>query len=394
MSVIYFDNAATSWPKPSSVPDAIARHFSEAGGNPGRSGHRMSIAAARIVEEARDLVAEVLHVSDPGQIVLTKNTSEGLCIAIYGMLRPGDHAITTSIEHNSVMRPLRHLETQGVELTVVPCRRDGVVDPDAVREAIRSNTRLLAAVHGSNVMGTLLPIGKLASIAHDAGVLFLVDAAQTAGAIPIDVAALGIDMLALPGHKALLGPTGTGALYIRDGLWPEPIMRGGTGSRSDLEIQPEFMPDRYESGTLNVAGLAGLAEGIRHVLKVGVARVAEHERALVERFLRGAAGIPGVQLHGPETLGERCGVVSFNLSGMPPSDVGMLLDQDYAIMSRVGLHCAPGAHRTMGTFPQGSVRFGFGLFNTETEVDASLDALSEIATWAQAETSAARGHHA
>jgi len=381
-STIYFDNAATSWPKPPAVRAALDAYFGEGGGNPGRSGHRMSIAAARIVEDARELLSEILSASDSTRIVLTKNATEGLNLAIYGTLGPGDHAITSHIEHNSVMRPLRHLESEGVELTVVPNAPDGTLDPEAVREAIRPNTRLITTLHGSNVMGTLLPIAELALLARDRGIPFLVDASQTAGALPLDVEELGIDMVAFTGHKALLGLTGTGGLYLREGVSPRPFMRGGTGSRSDLEHQPEFLPDAYESGTLNVAGFAGLAAGVRHLLDVGVEHVASHERSLVDRFRTGVAALDNVVVHGPEDIEQRCGVFSFNVDGLTPSEVGTLLDHQYGIMCRVGLHCAPGAHQILGTFPTGSVRFGFSLENTPEEVDDGITAVSEIAAWA------------
>ena len=380
--IIYFDNAATSWPKPPEVRAALDDYFGPAGGNPGRSGHRMSIRAAQTVEGARDEIAELLGVDDPTRIVLTKNATEGLNLAIYGVLQPGDHAITTSIEHNSVMRPLRHLASETIELTVVGCNPDGTLDPSAVRDAIRPTTRLITTLHGSNVMGSVLPIAEIAGIAAEAGILYLVDAAQTAGVFPIDAPSLGLDLVAMTGHKGLLGPTGTGALYVREGIELPPFMRGGTGSRSDLELQPDFMPDSLESGTLNVAGYAGLAAGVRHLLERGIETVLAHERTLVERFLAGAAEIPGITVYGPESIGDRCGVLSFNVDGLTSSEVGTLLDQRYGIMSRVGLHCAPGAHRTIGTFPTGTVRFGLSIFNTPDEIDASLDAIAEIRAWA------------
>jgi cysteine desulfurase family protein len=379
---IYFDQAATSWPKPDSVRRAVEEYFDGAGGNPGRSGHRMSIAAARLVEAARDALAELFAVPDPGRIAFTKNATEALNIAIHGLLRPGDHAVTTSCEHNSVMRPLRHLEAAGLALTVVSCRPDGTLDAEAVFEAIRPETRLIITVHGSNVTGALAPIASIAAEARRRGIPYLVDAAQTAGAIPIDLTALGIDLLAFTGHKALLGLTGTGGLVVAPGVDLPPLLRGGTGSRSDSEHQPEFMPDVYESGTLNVVGLAGLGAGVRHLLGVGIDLVAAHEQALVDRFRTGAAAIPLVRLFGPERPADRCGVVSFNVGSLSSSEVGTLLDRDFDILSRVGLHCAPGAHRTIGTFPGGTVRFGFGLTNTSGEVDAALHALAEIASWA------------
>ncbi len=379
---IYFDNAATSWPKPPEVRQAVLEAFGEAGGNPGRSGHRMSIAAGRVVEHARDLMAELLHVPDPGRIVFTKHATEALNIGINGLLGPGDHAVTTSMEHNSVMRPLRHLEATGIELTVVACAADGTIDPGDVAAAFKPNTRLLVTTHGSNVVGAVMPLSDLAAIAGERGVPFLVDAAQTAGSLPLDLPALGIDMLAFTGHKSLLGPTGTGGLYIRQGLEPAPLMRGGTGSRSDSEFQPDFLPDRYESGTLNVVGLGGLAAGVRHVLAAGVDAIARHERELVAAFYDGARAITGLRVYGPDDMHHRCGVVSFNIEGLPCSDVGHLLDREYSILSRTGLHCAPGAHKTLGTFPTGTVRFGFSDANTMQEVDEAIVALSEIAEWA------------
>lgn len=378
--VVYFDQAATSWPKPPAVRRALDRYFDEAGGNPGRSGHRMSIAAARIVEETRDSLATLFGVADPGRIVLTKNATESLNLAIAGLVGPGDHAITSSIEHNSVMRPLRHLEAQGMDLAVVPCGPDGTLDPDRVAAAFTDRTRLLVTLHGSNVMGTLLPIGDLGAIARERGVPYLVDASQTAGAMPIDLT--NVDLLAFTGHKALLGLTGTGGLVVGEGIELPPLLRGGTGSRSDLEVQPDFLPDALESGTLNTAGLAGLGAGVRHLLEVGVERVAAHERELAGRFLRGAAEIPGVTVYGPDDLDLRCGVISFNVGGLASSEVGTILDRDYAIMSRVGLHCAPGAHRTLGTFPTGTVRFGVGHSNTLAEIDLALGAIEDIAAWA------------
>jgi selenocysteine lyase/cysteine desulfurase len=253
---------------------------------------------------------------------------------------------------------------------------------DDVRRALRPRTRLLVTTHSSNVVGALNPIGALAALARDHGVLHLADAAQTAGAIPIDVQELGLDLLAFTGHKGLLGPTGTGGLYVRDGVALAPLIRGGTGSDSAHETQPEFMPDVYESGTLNVAGIAGLAAGVRFLSEIGVGAVRAHEANLVTRFLAGASQIAGVTLYGPKDAALRCGVVSFNLAGTVPSEVGLILDESFGIMARTGLHCAPAAHRTLGTFPEGAVRFSFGWFNTTTEVDESLKALREICTWA------------
>jgi len=257
-----------------------------------------------------------------------------------------------------------------------------MLDLNRLRRALRPGTRLLVTTHGSNVVGTLTPVDDLAALAREHGILYLVDAAQTVGAIPIDVQEMGMDLLAFSGHKGLLGPTGTGGLYIREGVVLAPLLRGGTGSDSAQETQPEFLPDVHESGTLNVAGIAGLGAGVRFLAEIGIEAVMAHERKLVAQFLAGAAEISGITLYGPRDAALQCGVVSFNVAGAMPSEVGLLLDQSFGIMARPGLHCAPSAHRTLGTFPTGTVRFSFGWFNTPDEVDAAVEALREIAVWA------------
>jgi cysteine desulfurase/selenocysteine lyase len=380
--MIYFDNAATSWPKPPAVRVALDEYFGEVGGNPGRSGHRMSVAAARIVENAREALAELFNASDPSRIVFTHNATHALNIAFHGLLRPGDHVVTTSMEHNSVMRPLRHFERLGVEITVVDCTPQGKLDVETVRRAVRQDTRLLVTTHASNVAGTINPVAELAALAREQNILYLVDAAQTAGAVPIDVEALGVDMLAFTGHKGLLGPTGTGGLYIRDGLSLAPLMRGGTGSDSAHEIQPEFLPDAHESGTQNLAGIAGLGGAVRFLLELGIEDVRAHEQELIAQFLAGASEISELTLYGSKDAGLQCGLASFDVEGALPSEVGLILDQSFGIMARTGLHCAPSAHRTLGTFPTGTVRFSFGWFNTPGEVEKALEALRQIAAWA------------
>ncbi len=382
MRAIYFDNAATSWPKPPEVLAAISDCLADAGGNPGRAGHRLSIAAARVVEETRELLADFFNAGDPSRIVFTQNATHALNVALYGLLRTGDHVVTTSVEHNSVMRPLRDLETRGVEVTVVSCQPDGTLPPEKVRLALRSGTRLLVTTHASNVLGTVMPIEELAAAAHAVGAPCLVDASQTAGALPIDIEQTGVDLLAFTGHKALLGPTGTGGLFIRHGLQIAPLMRGGTGSDSDRELQPGFHPDVHESGTLNVAGIAGLAAGVQFLQEIGVEAVAAHERTLVTEFRERAAQISSLTLYGHEDAARRCGVVSFNLAGASSSEVAQILDDSFGIMARAGLHCAPSAHRTAGTFPAGTVRFAFGWFNTSDEIATATAALGELASWA------------
>ncbi len=380
--MIYFDNAATSWPKPPGVAEAMTHYLAEIGANPGRSGHRLAVQAARVVYGAREAVAELFGAPDPLRVVFGANATEALNLALNGLLRPGDHVVTASMEHNSVMRPLRALARAGVALTVVPCSGEGALDPADLEAAIRPDTRLIALNHASNVVGTLLPVAEAGRIARQHGLLLLVDAAQTAGAYPIDVQADAIDLLAFTGHKSLYGPMGTGGLVIGervDAAHLEPLKRGGTGSRSEHEEQPAFLPDLCESGTPNAVGLAGLGASTRWVLGQGVERIRAHELALTGQLLAGLAAIPGVTVYGTGDAQRQTATVSFNIAGLEPSEVGLRLDDDYAIMCRVGLHCSPAAHRTLGTFPGGTVRFGLGVFNTAEQVAAALDAVAALA---------------
>ncbi len=378
-SVIYLDNAATSWPKPPAVAEAMHEYLDEIGGSPGRSGHRMAIAAAHLLADARESVAELLRADDPARVVFTKNATEALNLALLSLTAPGDHVVTTSVEHNSVLRPLRALESRGVSLTLVPCSPEGLPDLDALEAALRRRTALVVATHASNVLGALVPVERIARLAHEAGAPILVDAAQTAGAVPIDVAALDVDVLAFTGHKSLFGPPGTGGLWVREGIELRPLTRGGTGSASELELQPDFLPDALESGTQNVVGIAGLAAAVRFLSELGVDAVQRHEQELSARFLAGAAHIPGMTVYGPRAAARRIGLSSFNLAGASPSDLGLILDRRFAIMARIGLHCAPRAHRTIGTYPDGAVRFAWSYFTTAEEIDAALAALAAIA---------------
>jgi cysteine desulfurase/selenocysteine lyase len=380
MDPLYFDNAATSWPKPEATSAAMEKFLRESGGSPGRSGHRLSIAAGRTVLEAREAMAALIGADDPLRIVFTKNATEALNIALRGFLRPGDHVITSSMEHNSVMRPLRQLEADGVALSVLPCSGRGELDPGTIQPAIQSRTRMMVLTHASNVTGTILPIAEAARIAHDHGIAVCIDAAQTAGALPIHVKEQGIDLLAFTGHKSLFGPPGTGGLYIASGLEEQlrPLMAGGTGSRSEFEDQPAFLPDKFEAGTPNSVGLAGLGAGVSWLLARGVETVRSHETALTARFIEGLREIPGITLYGPEDPSLKTAVVSFNIAGLEPSEAALALDERFDILSRPGLHCAPAAHRTIGTFPRGTVRFGFGPFNTPDQIDRALEALRSL----------------
>lgn len=380
--MIYFDNAATSWPKPPGVAEAMVHFLNDVGANPGRSGHRLSVEAGRIVYNAREAVAKLFNAPDPLRVVFGHNATEALNLALRGLLRPGDHVITSSMEHNSVMRPLRALEQQGVEVTVVRCSPEGFLDPADVEAAVRPDTAMITLNHASNVVGTILPIAETGEIARRHGLLLLVDAAQTAGAYPIDVETDKIDLLAFTGHKSLCGPMGTGGLVIGERVDEKRMelpKRGGTGSRSEHEEQPDFLPDMCESGTPNAVGLAGLEAGLRWVLERGVETIRAHEVELPQRLIDGLGDIPGVTVYGGLDATRQTATVSFNITGMEPSEVGLRLDEEYGIMCRVGLHCAPVAHKTIGTFPTGTVRFGLGAFNTPEEVDIAVAAVDELA---------------
>ncbi|HDQ70751.1 MAG TPA: aminotransferase class V-fold PLP-dependent enzyme [Chloroflexi bacterium] len=380
--MIYFDNAATSWPKPPAVLEAMAHFLNETGANPGRAAHRRAIASGRIVYEAREAVATLFNAPDPLRVVFGPNVTEALNLALAGYLRAGDHVITSSMEHNSVMRPLRALEQAGVKLTVVPCSPAGFLDPAGVEAAIRPNTIMVALNHASNVTGSILPVAEVGRICRQRDLLLLVDAAQPGGAYPVDVQADRIDLLAFTGHKALCGPMGTGGLIVGDRVDVarlRPLKRGGTGSNSELEEQPDFLPDMCESGTPNAVGLAGLAAGVQWVLEQGVAAIRAHEVELTRRLIGGLQSIPGVTVYGGLDPERQTATVSFNVAGKAPSEVGLRLDDEYGIMCRVGLHCAPAAHKTIGTFPDGTVRFGLSTFNTLDEVDAAVQAVAKLA---------------
>ncbi len=380
--MIYFDNAATSWPKPPGVAEAMVHFLERIGANPGRAAHRRAVEAGRIVYDAREAVCELFGAPDPLRVAWCKNVTEALNLALVGLLRAGDHVVTSSMEHNSMMRPLRALEQGGVEVTVVRCTPQGVLDPAEVEAAITPHTRLVALNHASNVVGTLLPIGEVGAICRRHDLLLLVDAAQTGGAVPIDVGADQIDLLGFTGHKSLCGPMGTGGLIVGervDETQLHPLVRGGTGSRSEYEIQPDFMPDMFESGTANAVGLAGLGAGLRWVLAQSVDAIRAHEVALAGRLIEGLRAIPGVTVYGTLDPELQTATISLNVGGMACSQVGLRLDSEHEIMCRVGLHCAPAAHKTIGTFPGGTVRFGLGAFNTVDEIEMALAAVAELA---------------
>ncbi len=380
--MIYLDYAATSWPKPPEVLRAMTDYLECAGGNPGRSGHRLSIAAGRVVYQARESVADLFHAPNPLRVIFTHNVTYALNLAIRGLLKPGDHVITSSIEHNSVMRPLRALEREGVHLTVIPCGSDGRFDIEAFRLAAAAGAKLVVLTHASNVTGTILPLEEIAPLAHQAGALLLVDSAQTAGVIPIDLEKMGIDLLAFTGHKGLQGPPGTGGLVIGEGVDIEnlsPLVRGGTGSRSEFEEQPDMLPDKYESGTPNGVGIAGLGAGVQWLLQRGIGSVRQHEAELTDTLIGGLREIPGVTVYGPDSSIDMTAVVSCRITGMHCSEVGLRLDDEFGVLCRVGLHCAPAAHRTIGTFPEGTIRLAPGIFTTLEDIQQVIAAIRDIA---------------
>ncbi|MBN1628863.1 MAG: aminotransferase class V-fold PLP-dependent enzyme [Thermoleophilia bacterium] len=380
--VIYFDNAATTRSKPPQVVAAMTRFLTEVGANPGRSGHRLSTEAARVVYRAREAVAELLGVSDPLRVIFCANATHALNLAICGLVEPGRHVVTTSMEHNSVMRPIRALKARGTAVTVVPCSPEGTLDPAAVEQALRPETTLIVMTQASNVVGTILPVQEVAAIARAHGVLLLVDGAQSAGALPISLSDLGADLFAFTGHKALYGPTGTGGLVVGERVAPgrlQPLMRGGTGSDSESEMQPDFFPDAFEAGTVNVVGLAGLEAAVRWLLEQNVDSMRSREEDLLTRLVEGLGEIPGVELYGPRDASRRLPVVSFTIAGVDPAEIGLRLDEEFDIAARIGLHCAPAAHKTLGTFPTGTVRLSLGAFNTAAEVDLVIQAVCEIA---------------
>lgn len=377
---IYMDNAATSWPKPPSVIEAMVFYQERIGASAGRGGYRRAIEASRLIFDAREAVAGLFGVNDSKRIIFTLNCTEGLNIALRGWLREGDHVVTTSMEHNSVARPLNHLKQErGIEVVYVRCSPEGLLDPDDMARAIKAETRLVAVIHGSNVCGAVNDAVAVGRICRERGVPFLVDAAQTAGSLPINADEMNVDFLAFPGHKALMGPLGTGVLYVGPDVKPIPLYQGGTGTDSDRTLQPEALPDYYEAGSHNAVGLAGLKAGCEFVAEVTPEAMGAHKAKLAERFVAAVDEIPGVTYYGPRDFSRQAGVCSVRLEGMDPAMVGHRLDADYGIMARTGLHCSPLGHTTLGTIDSGTVRFSFGYYNDEEQVDVAVRALAEIA---------------
>ena len=379
---IYLDNAATSWPKPASVYAAVDHYQRELGAAAGRGVYAEAIESERLVTSARQRLARLINAETPERIVFAFNGTDALNLALHGLLQPGDHVVTTVAEHNSVLRPLRWLaDHKQVTITYVGCNKAGIVDPAEIEQAITPRTKLIAVIHASNVTGAIQPVAEIGLLAHGRGIKFLVDAAQSVGHLPIDVRSLHADLLAAPGHKGLLGPLGTGFLYLAPGMETlvEPTRQGGTGTRSDEDRQPTSLPDRYEAGNLNVPGLVGLEAGLAEIERRGVAAIQQHEATLTSQLLTGLADIPAWEVFGPADVRERVGVVSLRLPGSDPRELAAILDTSHQIQTRAGIHCAPRMHTSLGTSPEGTLRLSVGLFTTTAEIEQTLAALAEIA---------------
>jgi cysteine desulfurase/selenocysteine lyase len=377
--MVYLDNAATSYPKPECVYLDMERCLREYCANPGRGGHAMSIEAGKAVTEARDVICRFFNIKNPMQLAFTKNATEALNIAIKGILKPSCHVITTSMEHNSVMRPLKTLERDiGIELEQVEGNEFGEIEPDSIKKLLKSNTSLIVCSLSSNVNGIIMPVKETGRLAREAGVPFLLDASQGAGSISVDVEDQNIDLLAFPGHKGLLGPQGTGGLYVREDIRLKPIMEGGTGSNSEYAFQPEIMPDLLESGTLNTPGIVGLCSGIRYIENRGVKEIRQYKHSLVKRLIEGIRDIKSLKLYSLEDCSRNSGILAMNLGNLDSTEFCYILDKEYGIEARAGLHCAPSAHRRLGTMKRGIVRLSVGCFNNMEEIDYTIESIIRI----------------
>ncbi|RXZ83861.1 aminotransferase class V-fold PLP-dependent enzyme [Paenibacillaceae bacterium] len=377
--LIYLDHAATSWPKPPQVLERVAEAMMSEAANPGRGSHAMAVKASRALFGARKQLARLFGVGNPNDISFSLNTTAALNLAIKGFLKPGDHVIATAVEHNSVRRPLSYLKrAMGVEVTYIEVDLEGQLDLKQLERSFQKNTTLVVVNHSSNLLGSILPVAEIGEIARSKGARLLVDAAQSAGILDIDVKAAGIDMLAFPGHKGLLGPQGTGGLYLHPDLELEPHMHGGTGSQSEAEEQPVIRPDRYEAGTQNTPGIAGLAVGVQYILEQTVSRIYDEEWKLTQQMIEGLQSIDDVKILGPKLGERRTGIVSFLVGQVDPSEIAFVLDQHYGIAVRSGFHCTPLAHESAGTYATGAVRASVGYQSTSDDVAALVAAIAEM----------------
>ena len=381
MEKVYLDNAATSSKKPESVKKAILNYYENIGASPGRGGYNDSIKAGRIILESRSKLADFFNVPKPEQIVFTHNVTYALNMGLKGILKPNDHVITTTMEHNSVLRPLKGLEQKGIiEVDYIQCANDGTLNPKKIQNYIKNNTKLIVITYASNVTGTLMPVQEIADIAKNNDVYFFLDTAQAAGAYQIDFQKLKTDFLAFTGHKGLMGPPGTGGFAVSQKLAKnmDSLIEGGTGSISDQEYQPDFLPDKFESGTLNTPGIAGLKAGIEFIETKGLDNIRQHELKLAKMFIEGLKQIADINIYGPANINKQAPTISIDYKDRDLGKLSYILDDKYGIMTRSGLHCAPFAHKTIGSFPEGTLRFSIGYFNTENEINYSLEILKEL----------------
>lgn len=376
--MIYLDNAATTMQKPQEVIDAVTSAMCSMG-NAGRGAHAASLDASRTIYDAREKLACFFHAESPKQIAFTSNSTESLNTALKGILSPGDHVITTMLEHNSVLRPLYELQEKGVELSFIKSSRQGTIEYGDFEKEIQENTKVIVCTHGSNLTGNLVDIARIGEIAHRHGILFVVDASQTAGVFPIDVQEMSIDVLCFTGHKGLLGPQGTGGLYVREGLTLRPLKSGGSGIKTYSKKHPSEMPTALEAGTLNGHGIAGLGAAVAYLMREGIDTIRAREQELMLRFYNGVKDIPGVKVYGDFTTTDRCAIVTLNIGDYDSSEVSDELLMTYGISTRPGAHCAPLMHEALGTVEQGAVRFSFSHYNTDEEIETAIKAVRELA---------------
>ncbi|MBM7557315.1 aminotransferase class V-fold PLP-dependent enzyme [Halanaerobacter jeridensis] len=377
--MIYFDNAATTWQKPEQVYQTVDDVLRNKSGNPSRGSHQISLDASRVIFKVRKKLADFFNIQDSSQLAFTKNATESSNLIFKGFLNSGDHVIISSLEHNAITRPLHRLEEEGViDLTVVDTEQGSAEFLTRIKEAITPQTKLVALTHASNVTGNILPVAEVGDLLADKDTALLVDAAQTAGVVPIDIEQLKVDFLVFTGHKALFGPQGVGGFYFNDDFDLEPLLEGGTGGSSKEKLNPDLYPDQYESGTLNTAGIAGLGAGIDFINQTTLTQIRKHEMRLLEKLTAGLQQISEIELLTSQISEERVGVTSFRVQGIDAVTVGQLLNSEYQIAVRTGLHCAPLAHQSIGSYETGTVRVSFSYFNTLVEVEEFLDALEEI----------------
>lgn len=375
--MIYFDNGATSFPKPRGMMDAMMECMANYCGNPGRSGHDMSIKTGEEIYRTRSAIGKLFGIKDASRILFTSGTTEALNMGIKGNLEEGDHVITTAMEHNSVLRPLWSLGKKNITMTIIPCDSNGMPDLATMEQSIQKNTKMMICTHASNVTGTIMPLAEIAKITRANQILLFVDAAQSAGSIPIDVNEMNFDLMAAPGHKGLLGPMGTGILYVRDGISMKPLKEGGTGTRSRDLNQPEEFPDGFESGTLNAPGIVGLGYSADYLGKIGIEEIARYEQELVIALDEALNSMKRVVLYGPQSR-MKTGIATFNIIGKDCEEISERLNSEFGIASRAGYHCAPLAHKTIGTYDTGAVRFSIGPYNTKREIKLAVDAVYQL----------------